>query len=216
MQSHKLTIADSWFIEKGQVDTITRSPFAIGDEVVVCDKKHVSFLECYDGECPVTNCHSKVTVQFNRANVEYEEFKLYSFAGECPKCQRITTILYKQSRGVCSGKCPICGQIITVSTNYFRFQAKKHTIQRNIRRLSITLWYIFVVMVIGIGVLTCADIIKHQPALDFFNSVMIPKSMELIDKSQDFIVSDEFIFCLEESSQQLINKNSVLFGSAVA
>lgn len=69
MYSHKLTEADRWFIEKGQVDTMSRTPFDIGLTVVVCDHKHVMLADFYDGTCPT--CKSTVTVAFGRGAVEY-------------------------------------------------------------------------------------------------------------------------------------------------
>lgn len=69
MHKHKLTESDKWFIEKGQVDTLSRTPFAIGHEIVVCDHKHVMLTDFYDGSCP--NCHSTITVVFGHSAVEY-------------------------------------------------------------------------------------------------------------------------------------------------
>ena len=69
MHSHKLTEVDRWFIEKGQVDTMSRTPFDIGLTVVVCDHKHVMLLDFYDGTCPT--CRSTTTVPFGKSSVEY-------------------------------------------------------------------------------------------------------------------------------------------------
>lgn len=69
MNKHKLTESDKWFIEKGQVDTLSRTPFDVGHEVVVCDHKHVMLADFYDGTCPT--CHSTITVNFGRRAVVY-------------------------------------------------------------------------------------------------------------------------------------------------
>lgn len=69
MHKHKLTESDIWFIEKGQVDTLSRTPFAVGHEIVVCDHKHVMLADFYDGSCPT--CHSTITVAFGRSAIEY-------------------------------------------------------------------------------------------------------------------------------------------------
>ena len=69
MHSHKLTETDSWFIEKGRVDSLSRSPFVLGNTVVVCNNKHVMLLEFYEGKCPT--CNSEITLPFSRSNVDY-------------------------------------------------------------------------------------------------------------------------------------------------
>lgn len=69
MHKHKLTKSDRWFVEKGQVDTLSRTPFAVGHEIVVCDHKHVMLADFYDGSCPI--CHSTITVAFGHSAVEY-------------------------------------------------------------------------------------------------------------------------------------------------
>ena len=87
MHSHKLIEADRWFIEKRQVDTMSRTPFDIGLTVVVCDHKHVMLLDFYDGTCPT--CRSTTTVPFGKSSVEYpkspkpkEEFLKWFFSSK--------------------------------------------------------------------------------------------------------------------------------------
>ena len=48
---------------------MSRTPFNVGQVVVVCDHKHVMLADFYDGICPT--CHSSITVPFERNSVEY-------------------------------------------------------------------------------------------------------------------------------------------------
>lgn len=99
MNSHRLTEADRWFIDKRQIDPLSRTPFNVGMSVVVCEHKHVMLTEFYDGTCPT--CKSTVTVPFTRTNVEYakppkpkEEFLKWFFPSKfirriIPKVNRV-------------------------------------------------------------------------------------------------------------------------------
>lgn len=122
MQVHKLTSADAWFIEKGQIDALSRSPFHIGDEVVVCDKQHVMLAEFYDGECLI--CHSRNTVPFSRQSVE--SGVLRSYVGKCPRCAANVTVLFRQSGagGPFVGICPKCNRGLSVQKAFLDGQAQ--------------------------------------------------------------------------------------------
>jgi hypothetical protein len=216
MYSHKLTESDNWFIEKGQIDTITRSHFAIGDEVVVCDKKHVSLLECYDAECPVTNCHSKVTVPFNRKNIEFAEISLHTFFGECPNCHEEITILYKQVGDEYSGKCPLCSETITVPSGYFDIQTTIQTLRITFLRLSVAMWCIFVFLIIGIFVLVNLDILNLMPTYKPLLIDISHKNLSLLDKFREFISSDMLVISLKEINHQIVDRTTILCGNAFA
>ena len=75
MHTHKLTESDSWFIEKGLLDSNSRSPFTVGDIVVVCNNKHVMLFEFYDGEC--ISCSSTRTVPFSQTNIMHKKIEFH-------------------------------------------------------------------------------------------------------------------------------------------
>lgn len=70
MLKHRLTVNDDWFIKQNRIDSISRTPFAVGHKVVVCDNHHVMLAEFYGGKCNESGCGSRRLIRFSRQNVQ--------------------------------------------------------------------------------------------------------------------------------------------------
>ena len=190
MQTHKLTAADDWFIKKGQIDSISRSPFQIGDEVVVCDKQHVMLAEFYDGECP--SCHSQETVPFSRQSVEVGTLRRY--AGECPLCAAKLTVLLRQ-HGTDSpfvGRCPQCNQDFSLSAMFFEEQALREKFKKHIGRVNTVLGWTLGLLIAGVIIFSLAGVVPNGRFVLYAQNVMWPKTFLLISRIPDFIISEKF------------------------
>ena len=70
MLTHKLTEHDDWFINQNRIDSISRTRFQVGHEVVVCSNHHVMLAEFYNGQCNQSGCNSTKLIRFSRQNVQ--------------------------------------------------------------------------------------------------------------------------------------------------
>lgn len=70
MLTHRLTESDDWFIKQNRIDSISRTPFAVGHEVVVCGNHHVMLADFYSGQCNESGCGSRKLIQFSKRNVQ--------------------------------------------------------------------------------------------------------------------------------------------------
>ena len=70
MLAHKLTKNDDWFIKQNRIDSISRTHYAIGHEIVVCSNHHVMLADYYDGKCTASGCDSTRLIPFSEENVK--------------------------------------------------------------------------------------------------------------------------------------------------
>ena len=70
---HTLDENDAWFIDKGWIDSLSRSRFKLGDEVVVCDKRHGMLAKYYQGHCHT--CKSSETIPFSSLSSAPSRYK---------------------------------------------------------------------------------------------------------------------------------------------
>lgn len=70
MLTHKLTERDNWFIKQNRLDSISRTRFQVGHEVVVCSNHHVMLAEFYNGQCNQSGCDSTRLIRFSKKNVQ--------------------------------------------------------------------------------------------------------------------------------------------------
>lgn len=190
MQTHKLTAEDAWFIEKGRIDSISRSPFKIGDEVVVCDRRHVMLAEFYDGEC--SSCHSCKTVPFSRRNVEAGALK--SYAGQCPVCAAELTVLLRQ-RGVGRpyvGKCPKCNHEFSFSATFFEEQAQREKFKTFIGRANAVLGWTLGLLIVSVIIFSLAGAVPHDRFALYAEDVIWPQTLLLFNRIPNFIISQRF------------------------
>ncbi len=169
------------------MDSITRSPFQIGDEVVVCDKQHVMLAEFYDGECPT--CHSHNTVPFSRQSVETRI--LMSYAGVCPVCTVEMTALLRQYSvgGPFVGKCPKCNKYFSFDARWLKEQARGEKFRTRIRKVNAILgWVLGLLIVIIIG-FSLAGVLQNDRFILYAENMVWPKTLLLFDRIPDFIVS---------------------------
>ncbi len=226
MEIHKLTDADEWFLEKGQVDSISRSRFSVGDEVVVCDRQHVMLAEFYDGKCPT--CNSEKLVAFSRENVELGT--LYSYIGICPKCNTNVTIMFRQhgSLNPYTGNCPNCKRKITFEPDYFTTQSILQNIVIYVEVANKVLAFLLIAMIIIVVLLNYKGMISNQDFSVYIQNVARPRTFFLAEKLQetfllslkvyDFLRSEVIINRFIQSFAVTLDKTRELFenGKSVA
>lgn len=182
METHKLTDADEWFLKKGQVDSISRSRFSVGDEVVVCDRQHVMLAEFYDGRCPT--CNSEKLVAFSRENVE--PGTLHSYIGLCPKCNKNVTIIFSQhgSLNPYTGNCPNCKRKIIFPPDYFIVQRILQNIAAYVGMVNKVLASLLIAMIAIVLLLNYKGIISNQDFLIYIQNVVRPRTFFLAERLQ--------------------------------
>ena len=211
-----MTNADEWFIKKGQIDSISRSHFSVGDEVVVCDRQHVMLAEFYDGECPT--CHSKKLVPFCRENVE--PGILHSYVGECPRCNENVTIIFCQhgTDNPFIGRCPHCKKKITLASDYFVTQKKSQELGTYIRVVNNVLKILLAVMILVVILLNYTGTISNQNILTYVQNTIIPRTLMLAQMFQSFFLSElvtdrfvnSFLLIIENTNELFENGRKVV------
>ncbi|MBD5525393.1 MAG: hypothetical protein HDR04_13445 [Lachnospiraceae bacterium] len=212
MEKHRLTVADEWFIKKGQVDSISRSHFSVGDEVVVCDRQHVMLAEFYDGECPT--CHSKKLVQFNRENVE--PGSLHTFVGACPKCNKNVTIIFsKHGKQPYIGKCPSCNKQISLAPDYFKNLKVLQQAERYIRTVHRVLEFMLLVAIISVILLNYKGLISNENILMYGKEVILPRTIIIVDRLKEYILSDSVGVQFKNSFIPIVGNTNILVQNAL-
>lgn len=208
MEKHKLTVADEWFIKKGQVDSISRSHFSVGDEVVVCDRQHVMLAEFYDGECPT--CHSKRLVQFSRENVE--PAKLHTFVGSCPKCNRNATIIFSRiGNQPFIGRCPNCNKTISLDLGYFIKQKALEYAEHYIRTIHKIITFLLLLAIGSIVFMNYNGLISNDAILFYVKETVLPRSIAIFDKLKGCFWSEIVKNQFKESFILIVENTSVFF-----
>jgi hypothetical protein len=211
MYTHTLTTEDLWFVEKGQKDSLSKTPFEVGQTVVVCDNRHVMLAEFYDGECPT--CHSHNTVSFSRQNVE--PGTLHSYTGECPECSEEVTILFRQcgANNPFVGKCPKCNNDLFISEKFFVEQAFILKLRKYVSRVSIALGWILGLLVFCIFALTATGIISNDNLINYSKGVIFPKMQRVYNNSLDLVASDRFYCAFILTTKEFLAGNTILLGN---
>lgn len=191
MNSHKLTTADSWFIEKGQIDSQTRERFDIGHEVVVCENHHVMLLDFYNGECPT--CKSKVTVPFNRSNVERKNINLHYNKPKSANTVNPPRIVNP----------PRTTHTVTDRRRIFGFQRFRRYI---INSKYVFMWILGLLICCGI-VLNLTGIISNERFFECVQVSILPKTKLMLFGLRNFLASDEV-------NQSFINANSIIIAKS--
>lgn len=214
MYSHILTSEDGWFIEKGLKDSISRTPFEVGQTVVVCDKRHVMLADFYDGECPT--CHSRNTVPFSRENIE--QGVLRSYIGECPKCFKEVNILFTQHAANKSfvGKCPSCSTDLSVSTQFFVKKAFAERLKKYVGRIKIALELMLGLLVICLIALMATDTISNDKLIAYLKSTILPRSQEFYKNFLEFVSFDKFYYAFKVAARDLLEGTTDLFRNIIA
>lgn len=211
MEIHRLTLADEWFIQKGQVDSISRSHFSLGDEVVVCDRQHVMLAEFYDGECPT--CHSKMLVKFTRENVE--PGTLHTFVGACPKCNKNVTIIFSQhGKQPYIGKCPGCNKKIILEPNYFENIKVFQKAERYIQNVKKVLASILLLAIAIIMFLNYKGLISNEELLVYWREVAIPRTVNIVDSFKEYVVSASINVQFEKSFIAISKNTSIIVNNS--
>lgn len=215
MQVHKLTAADAWFIEKGRIDALSRSPFQIGDEVVVCDKRHVMLAEFYDGECFI--CHSRNTVPFSRQSVEFGVLR--SHVGKCPLCARDVTVLFRQggARGSFVGRCPKCNHDLSVQRAFFEGQASARRFRKYICEANTVLGWVLGMLTTVLIVLSLVGMISHDRFVSYAENIIWPRTAVAFGTTWDLLPSkslQEAVFAfngdVHEKNKLLLTKGATV------
>jgi transcription elongation factor Elf1 len=126
MPSHTLTQSDEWFIQKGHMDALSRTPFDVGHQVVVCGNLHVLLAEFYDGKCPL--CGSAITIPFSR---EILNSRRATYATRtCPHCYHDVGLITPLDAftETCDSRCPKCRNEITLIERYQTYSIGRHTL----------------------------------------------------------------------------------------
>lgn len=200
MEKHKLTAADEWFIQKGQIDSLSRSPFSIGDEVVVCDRQHVMLAEFYGGECHT--CHSKKLVKFNVQNVEPASYQI--LVGLCPKCYKKTTIIYgRHGKGPLKGKCPNCNKNISIDSDELNRVQKYAKAEENIGDLKAILIICLFIEMVSLGIVTFCKL-ENNDFWQLWENLLAPKTLDIIYKLKNNLLSDVLW-------KEFLNSNVLIF-----
>ena len=161
MEKHKLTVADEWFIKKGQVDSISRSHFSVGDEVVVCDRQH-----------------SKRLVQFSRENVE--PAKLHTFVGSCPKCNRNATIIFSRiGNQPFIGRCPNCNKTISLDLGYLIKQKALEYAEHYIRTIHKIITFLLLLAIGSIVFMNYNGLISNDAILFYVKETVLDDYVNL-------------------------------------
>lgn len=214
MQTYKLTEEDVWFIEKGQIDSLSRSPFQIGDEVVVCDRRHVMLAKFYDGECP--SCNSRKTVPFSRQNVETGTLK--SYAGQCPNCTTELTVFLRQfgAGRPYVGKCPKCKHEFSLSATFFKEQARREKLKMHIGRTHAVLGWTLGLLIVGVVILSLVGVVSHDRFALYAKKVIWPRTLRLFDCIPDFIISQRFSGAFASFNGLIAERTAALLIKGVA
>lgn len=214
MYSHILTSKDEWFIEKGQKDSISRTPFEVGQTVVVCDKRHVMLADFYDGECPT--CHGRNTVPFSRENIE--QGVLRSYIGECPKCYKEVNILFTQyaANKLFVGKCPNCSTDLSVNTQFFMKKAFAERLKKYVGGIKIALALMLGLLVICMIALMATDTISNDKLIAYLKGAILPRTQEFYKNFLEFVRFNKFYCAFEVATCDLLEKNAGLFKNIIA
>lgn len=167
------------------MDSISRSPFQIGDKVVVCDRQHVMLAEFYDGECP--SCRSRKTVTFSRRNVEMGTLK--SYMGPCPVCSaQLAVLLRKRGAGWSyGGKCPKCGHEFSLSAAFIDRPAQREKFKTYIGRVNAVLAWLLGLLIAGVIVFSLAGAVPHDRFVLHVENTAWPRILSLLARVPDFI-----------------------------
>lgn len=213
MESHTLTTDDFWFIEKGWKDSLSRTPFEVGQTIVVCENRHVMLAEFYDGVCPT--CKSNKTMTFSRQNLELGVFR--SYIGECPKCYNEVTILFRQDRksGSFIGRCPKCNSTHSLSEKFFTEQVIILKYKKYFRRVNLVLGGILGVLVACIFILIVTGNLQNAPLIEYSENVIFPRTQEIYTCLFKFINFDKFYYVFIEATNTFIMKNEILFENII-
>ena len=223
MRSHTLSDNDKWFIKKNRVDTLSRSPFSTGDNIVVCANKHVMLLDFYEGTCP--SCQSYITVPFNYANVEHG-YKLTEadawFVDKNP-IDKVTKrrISVDDTVVICDnkhmslitsydGKCPVCNSetigSIPIRTELLAWFFPMKFARELLPKVNNILGWILGVLITGVFLLIITGVISNEGLIDHAQMTLIPKTTYIFINIGDFLYSETVGALFFEKSELLIMK----------
>lgn len=160
MNTHRLTEADEWFLEKKQIDTLTRKVFSAGDEVVMCDHRHVMLAEFYSGQC--SSCGSRKLITFSQENVEQTVSVSRSIT--CPHCGRNISLILRinETNGRLSGKCPRCKRRFVTTEERCKRQDEIRKKRLVAKTINVSFYILLLSAILTIVLLTLSGVITHQ------------------------------------------------------
>jgi len=193
MHTHKLTERDSWFIEKGQIDSYSRTPFDIGHVVVVCDNKHVLLSDVYNELRKCTTCSSSVTVPFSRSNIEHSKIEI---TNSQKKSLKIRTP--KPSE---------------MEKEFLQFFFPYNVARRVFPKVNFVLKWLIGLIVISFIILTAIGIVSFEQLLFHIEFVLIPTIEDLFLGFNDFWFPDDINSILIASNAEFFSRNVMVLGA---
>lgn len=206
MSGHVLTRSDSWFLQKGQKDILSRTTFAVGHSVVVCENHHVMLEEFYDGSCPT--CHSSVTIPFCRENVEPAALRF--FVGACPSCGTHVTIPFKLqgTSRLMIGTCPVCQKNLQVDKSFIQREASLASFKRLSRMVANTMKAVFFLLIASVVAFAVLGTIPSQHWQECLYYIIQPLEQ---------LIGEVAVFLMPESTTSLIlERNQLLMEHTVS
>lgn len=206
-----LTVDDSWFIEKGQKDSLSKTYFEVGQTVVVCDNRHVMLAEFYEGECPT--CHSHKTVPFSRQNVE--PGILRSYTRECPECLEEVTILVRQqgANNPFVGRCPKCNSKVFISEKFFEDQDFALKMGTFIAKINMALGWILGLLIVCIIVLAMKGKISNDNLINYSNNIILPRTERIYENFLNFADFQRVSHVFIRGNKEFLAGNADFFAS---
>ncbi len=194
MYSHTLTEKDRWFIDKGTIDSLSRSLFTVGDVVVVCNHKHVMLEEFYTGSCPI--CKSTVTVPFCRDNVIYSDQNKPRI--QLPKPPEERPYVVTRPR---------------VRRNAFEYLADLFPYEETMCLLNRILGWILGILGVVVAGLLIFGVITNDLLLAYINRVVLPKTHIMGAVAQGLLPMEQLLRRAGETLRPLaLNNGMVLLG----
>ena len=234
MNSYVLSHDDKWFFKKNRIDSLSRSPFSIGDTVVVCSNKHVMLADFYEGECHT--CNVRDTARFCYANVEYG-YKLTDndawFAEKNPtdKLSKkkisvgdVVVICDNQHMTLIEsyhGNCPVCQSentgVVPIWEEPFSWLFPSKFTRRMLSRVNPLLGWICSILFVVSCVLILTGVLSNETLFAYWSETMLPRTQLLFTSFGNFIDANGSVYeYLAITNRRIFLNSNILFSNIVA